>query len=61
MKPNDFSQMKVLTPADLGPLSQPRSALREDRHPNALGAEAIAAAIARALADRVTVEPDSGK
>ena len=41
MKPNDFSQMKVLTPADLGPLSQPRSALREDRHPNALTAPPI--------------------
>ncbi|MBT2322160.1 glucans biosynthesis glucosyltransferase MdoH [Variovorax paradoxus] len=37
MKPNDFSQLKVLTPADFSR----RSPIREERHPNAVTAPPI--------------------
>ena len=43
MKPNDFSHLKVLTPADFeaAPLPSTRSPLREERHPNSVTAPPI--------------------
>ena len=37
MKPNDFSQLKVLTPADFSH----RSPVREERHPNSVTAPPV--------------------